>query len=274
MQATLNHCSSPTARIAYDRAGVGPAVVFLHGIGGNRCNWRDQLRRMSASYACFAWDAPGYGDSGESSSPRDFEHFARELTTLLDHIGAAKAHIVGTSMGGHIALSLYRAHPERVATLSLIATNAGMANLSDSERREFVHRRVDPLMRGARPIDIGMSILDVLLGRHATSEVRQHVIESMAAIRTPSYIDTVNAIVMTDFREVLPRISVPTAIVVGAEDRVFPVSESRYLASLIPGSTVQVLPDIGHMLNLEAPDALVETLQRFLDAHRLLATSV
>lgn len=111
MDFALEFCPIDGARIAYDRTGAGPAVVFLHGIGGNRLNWGVQLETLRGSYACFAWDAMGYGDSGNSSNPRNFEHFAFELTVLLDHIGAAKAHVVGTSMGGHIALSLYSVHP-------------------------------------------------------------------------------------------------------------------------------------------------------------------
>lgn len=272
MDFSLEFCPINGTRIAYNRAGTGPAVVFLHGIGGNRHNWSSQLESFSDSYACFAWDGMGYGDSGDSSTPRDFKHFARELVVLLEHIGADKAHIVGTSMGGHIALSLYAAYPERVATLSLIATNAGMANLSDAERHEFVQRRVDPLTRGARPSDIGAQILDTLVGRGVTSDVRAHVVDSIAAIRTESYIDTVHAIVTTDFRELLPTISVPTLIVVGEDDRVFPVSESQYLSNRIPNAKFHVLPGIGHMLNLEAAEPFREAVRPFLEAHSSRAT--
>jgi 3-oxoadipate enol-lactonase len=274
MKATLDFCPVDGARIAYDRAGTGPVVVFLHGIGGNRLNWGSQLETFSDSYTCIAWDAMGYGDSGDSSCARDFQHFARELVAVLDHIGAAKAHIVGTSMGGHIALSLYRAYPDRVATLSLVATNAGMANLTEAERHEFVRRRVDPLTRGAKPADIAVQILDVLVGRHATNEARNRVIETVAAVRTEPYIDTVHAIVTTDFRELLAKIAVPTLILVGGDDRVFPVSESQHLAEHITGAVLRVVPEIGHLFNIEAPGVFAAALGPFLEQHRSLATSL
>lgn len=149
-----------------------------------------------------------------------------------------------------------------------------MGNQPEAKRREFVERRVEPLKRGARPADIAPEILDVLVGRHATSETRTRLTESISAVRTEPYIDTVHAIVTTDFRALLSKIAVPTLVMVGEDDRVFPVQESQYLSDRIPSATLQVLPGVGHVCNLEAPEAFMGALRPFLDQHRFLATQI
>src|SRR5438876_8255925 len=102
-------------RIAFDHAGVGPLVVLMHGIGGNRSNWHDQLPELARSFHAVAWDARGYGDSDDYDGDLDFGDFARDLARLLDHFGAARAHLVGLSMGGVIALDFVTRWPARVA---------------------------------------------------------------------------------------------------------------------------------------------------------------
>ena len=86
--------------IAYDQAGEGDIVLFLHWIGGIRSNWRDQSRAFVRNYHAAAWDARDYGGSDDYAGPLDFGDFARDIVRLLDHLGAATAHIVGLSMGG------------------------------------------------------------------------------------------------------------------------------------------------------------------------------
>ena len=86
--------------IAYDQAGEGDIVLFLHWIGGIRSNWRDQSRAFVRNYHAAAWDARDYGASDDYAGPLDFGDFASDIVRLLDHLGAATAHIAGLSMGG------------------------------------------------------------------------------------------------------------------------------------------------------------------------------
>ena len=112
----------PAPRIAVEHTGAGPLVVFLHGIGGNRNNWRDQLPALAQGLHACAWDARGYGDSDDYEGALDFADFSRDLERVLDHFGAAAAHVVGLSMGGLIAQDFYRRHPGRVLSLVLAGT--------------------------------------------------------------------------------------------------------------------------------------------------------
>ena len=90
-------------RIAADCLGSGPLVMFLHGIGGNRTNWRDQLPAFAPNYLAVAWDARGYGLSEGYDGALDFADFSTDLERLLDHLKASSAHLVGLSKGRRIA---------------------------------------------------------------------------------------------------------------------------------------------------------------------------
>ena len=106
-------------RIAYDHLGMGDVVLFLHGIGGNRTNWRDQLPAFVERFHAVASDARGYGLSDDYSGPLNFGDFATVILRLLDHLSVRTAHIVGLSMGGRIALGFMARSPDRVKTLTL-----------------------------------------------------------------------------------------------------------------------------------------------------------
>ena len=138
------HTGGPVA-IAYDMAGSGPLVVFLHGIGGNRTNWYGQLEHFSNRFCAVTWDARGYGASNDSPQTLKFSDFADDLLRLLDHCKAERAHLVGLSMGGMIVQDFYGRHPERVATLALVDTSSGFGGVPEAARRDFLARRLDPL---------------------------------------------------------------------------------------------------------------------------------
>ena len=125
-------------RLAYDHAGRGETVVFLHGIGGNARNWHRQLDALADAYHAVAWDARGYGNSEDYDGPLDFADFAHDLARLLDHLGVERAHLCGLSMGGRISQDFYALFPERVKTLTLVATFTGFKNFTPQERQRFV----------------------------------------------------------------------------------------------------------------------------------------
>src|SRR5918995_3606795 len=114
-------------RIAYDVAGKGPPVVLLHGYVGDRRMWRPQMEGLADEFTVIAWDAPGYG--GSSDPPEDFSlaQFADCLAAFVDALGLGRAHVVGLSFGGGLALELYRRHPELAMTLVLASAYAGWA---------------------------------------------------------------------------------------------------------------------------------------------------
>ena len=260
--------------IAYERAGSGPLVVFLHGIGGNRSNWHAQLDALADEFCAVAWDARGYGDSGEGPGTLRFGDFADDVVRLLDHLGAAQAHVVGLSMGGMIAQDLCARHGERVATLTLVDSSSGFGGARQADRDEFLARRLEPLERGLTPADIAPALVDVLVAARAPEAVRHQVQASVAALRTGPYRQALAAIVTTDFRPVLPGIGVPTLVIVGDEDRVTPPVNSEELTRAIPGAQLVTIPGAGHLSNLDQPQAFEAALRPFLSGHAGRATAL
>lgn len=260
--------------IAYDIEGSGPLVVFLHGIGGNRTNWEGQLQHFGTSFCAVAWDARGYGASDDPPQTLKFSDYADDLLRLLDHLKAERAHLVGLSMGGMIIQDFYGRHPERVATLALVDTSAGFATAPEETKHDFLSRRLEPLERGLRPADIAPGVVEVLVAKHASSGVRERMRASIAALRVEPYKQALHAIVTTDFRAVLPRINVPTLVIVGEEDVVTPPSASEFLAKHIPGASLVTIPGAGHLTNLERPVAFNSALEAFLSRHTKRASVV
>lgn len=262
-------------RLAYDHAGSGPVLLFLHGIGGNRGNWRDQLAAFAPDYHTVAWDARGYGGSADYDGPLDFADFSADLKRLLDHLGAERAHLCGLSMGGRILLDFEARYPERVATLTLVSTFPGFATSFRPEKQEeFLRLRRQPLLEGKEPRDIAPAIVAIvasLTGPSSTDAVKARLTESMAALHKQSYIKTLEATTRYDRSADLPHIAAPVLLIYGTEDRLTPVKIGRAMAGQIPDAQLVVIEQAAHLVNIEKPQAFDAALRPFLAAHRTLA---
>lgn len=257
-------------RLAVDHGGAGPLVVFMHGIGGNRTNWRDQLPAVAAAgFHAMSWDARGYGLSDDYDGPLDFADFARDLLRVLDHFGANKAFICGLSMGGRIAQDFYPRWPDRVAALILCDTMPAFGtSLSAEQRAEFIRLRKEPLVNGKEPKDIAPVVARTLVSKNAKPEHYQRLVESMTALHKDSYIKTIEATTNYDRRADLPNIRVPTLLVFGAEDTLTTPALGRQMAKEIPGAEYFEIAAAGHLPNIEQPDVFNRKLIEFLNTHR------
>lgn len=238
-------------RLAVERAGQGPLVLFMHGIGGNRGNWRAQLPSFAEMFSCVAWDARGYGDSDDYDGALAFDDFVTDVLRVLDHFGVGRAHLVGLSMGGRIAMRAALLHPQRVATLTLLDTHEGFTAFTPEQRQAFVDSRRAPLLAGKTPADIAEPVARSLVGPHAKPEHLQQLIDSIAALHKESYIKSLQATVdQVDLGDI-SRIAAPAHFVVGAEDRLTPPAMHHEMAAKLGGALVSVLPDAGHLSNIE-----------------------
>lgn len=258
----------PHPFIAVDFAGEGPALVFLHGVGGNRHNWSHQLEAFAPRFRALAWDLRGYGGSDDYDGPMEIEDVCRDLLRVLDHFGADRAHLVGLSLGGFITQEFYRRHPARVRTLTLANTNAGPAvDWTPAQREDFVRLRRAPLVAGMTPADFAPAMVQSLVSTGAPEAVRRSLIESIAALRTESFLKAVERVVEFDSSDVLPQITVPTLLIGSTEDRVTPLAAMRRMQQLIPGARLAELEG-AHLSNIEQPQAFNAVLGEFLDAQR------
>ncbi len=255
-------------RIAVDHIGAGPLVIFLHGIGGNRTNWHDQLPEFGGHFHAISWDARGYGESDDYDGALDFGDFAIDLARVIEHFGANRAHLVGLSMGGVIALDFAARYPDRVATLTLCDSMPGFGHLTEAQRREFIRTRQEPLLAGKEPRDIAPAVARTLLGKSPRPGCFERLVASMTALHKESYIKTITGSVNYARPLEIESIAVPVLVVVGDEDTLTPPATSRELARRIPGARMTVIEGAGHLSNIEQPEAFNRAVLGFLMEHR------
>jgi pimeloyl-ACP methyl ester carboxylesterase len=251
-------------KVVYDRAGDGPPLVLVHGAGGDAREWRAQIAGLSDEFTVIAWDEPGAGRSSDVPAGFGLAGYAKALAAVIDTLHAP-AHVCGLSWGGTVALELYRRRPQVVKTLVLADTYAGWkGSLPEDEVRARV-RSVEHMLAepGAGP----PGFAGLFAGQPPDDAV-----ELLAAVagdvRRESLRVALSAMAGADLRDVLPRIAVPTLLIWGERDARSPVAVAQQFARAIPDSELVLIPDAGHMSNLERPDAFNAAMRAFYARHR------
>ena len=251
--------------LAYTDEGRGPVVVLLHGFPFDRSMWRGQVERLSKDFRVIAPDLRGHGETTVTDGPSTMEEMAEDVVALLDELNVPRAVVGGLSMGGYVALALYRAHPSRVRALVLADTRP-QADTEDARRtREENARRA--LAEGMSPIVAAM--LPKLLSartRESEPEVVARVLEMISGIKPVGAAAALRGMAQRrDQTDLLSKIDVPVLVLVGSEDAVTPPSDAEAMHALIDGSRLTVIEGAGHVSNLERPEEFDRALAEFLE---------
>jgi 3-oxoadipate enol-lactonase len=251
--------------LAYTDEGRGPAVVLLHGFPFDRSMWRGQVERLSNDFRVIAPDLRGHGETPAAGDASTMEELAEDVVALLDELNVPRVVLCGLSMGGYVALALYRAHPERVRTLVLADTRP-QADTEEARRaREENARRA--LSEGMRPIADAM--LPKLLSartREGAPEVVARVREMMLKVSPEGAAAALRGMAARrDQTELLSKIDVPALVVVGSEDAVTPPAEAEAMRERIEGSRLVRIEGAGHVSNIERPEEFDRALAEFLE---------
>lgn len=248
---------------AYAAAGAGPrTVLFLHGIGGNRDSFAEQMGRYPG-WRTLAWDMPGYGAS-PPIAPLSFAALAEAVVAVLDAERCAAAVLVGHSLGGMIAQETAARFPARVAGLVLFATSSAFGGRDDTFKQEFLAQRLAPLDRGKTMPEIADELVAGLFGPDPADAVRRRAVASMAAIPAAAYREALSAIVTFNRTDDLARIACPTLVLAAEHDRLAPPKTMERMAQRIPGAVYRCLAGAGHLANFETPAAFDRVLDDFL----------
>lgn len=236
-------------RIYYEVTGEGEPIVFSHGFGGNHAIWFQQVLDFGRDHRVVTWDQRGFGrstDRGQKASP---EVFARDLLALLDHLGIARAHLVGQSMGGWTVVDFALRHPDRVRSVVLAATVGGV--FSPESKRAF-----DLYVAGARgggPELPEVSPESAFLYRQIAS-----VAEPPASRIGESLLGVVRS------PEELARLRLPVLLVSGERDPIFPPASIRAADALLPQSAVVEIPRAGHSGYFHQPEQWNAAVREFV----------
>ena len=252
----------PGARLTYEVAGDGPAVVLIHGFGLDMRMWDPQAGPLADRFRTIRYDCRGFGASGPLDPGVPYTH-AGDLVALLDHLGVDYAVLVGLSFGGRVALQTALAAPDRVRGLVLLdAVLDGVPWDPESARAlDEVARQVQaggvragreawlahPLFAAARERpDLADALAVMVAGYPGQHWLGQ---DPHRQSRPPI--------------EVLEGLAVPTLVVVGERDVPGFREMSAVLARRIPGAAYRVVAGAGHMVSMEQPEAVRELLIQF-----------
>lgn len=238
--------------------GEGVPVFMMHGIGGNASSCGQLAQLLSeAGYRTFCWDAPGYGESADPQGPVDHPGLVLQI---LDSLALGPAHLIGTSWGGVIATKAAAQAPGAVRSLVLADSTRGSAVTGDSADRMLA--RI-PELAELGPEAFADRRASRLLSPATGAGTAAAVRSEMAAVRLPGYTAAATMMAATDTSDVLPSLEVPSLVLVGEDDVVTGVAESRILAGSITGALFKIIPCAGHAAVQEKPAEIASSILEF-----------
>jgi 3-oxoadipate enol-lactonase len=237
-------------------------VVLLHGFPLNSRMWARE-RALLANRAVLAPDFPGFG--GRPPGPETLDGFAEVVMDEMDQAGIDQAVVVGLSMGGYVAFRLLARSPARVVGLILADTRAGADDEAGRMKRTAQAERV----RREGVAWMPEALLPAFLGE-TTRRERPAVVEAVRGWIADANPEGVARALLAmrdrpDSTSTLKDVAVPVLALVGEEDALTPVAESRRIAESVPDGRLVLIPGAGHLSNLENPEAFGRELVSFLD---------
>lgn len=246
-----------------------PIIAFSNSLGSGIEMWDAVAEALDGRFRLLRYDTQGHGRSGTRDQPTTIDDLANDLAGLFDALDIAKAHVVGLSLGGMTAQAFGFLHPERTASLVLMATAAHLPP-ADAWRQ-----------RAATVIDAGPeAVVDSVVPRWFTAAFQERDPATIRRIRDlflgtdrRGYARCCEAIAEMDLRERIAAIAAPTLVVVGGDDPVAPLTMGADIRGRIAGAELVVLPDCAHLISVERPAEAASHIAAFVERHAPRAPS-
>jgi pimeloyl-ACP methyl ester carboxylesterase len=248
-------------RIRLMRGGAGDPLLYLHGASG--ASWLPFLQTLTAKYDVIAPEHPGFGESDTPGWLDNIHDLAYFYLDLLDELKLDRVHLVGNSLGGYIAAEIAVRNTQRLASLTLAGSAGlfvdGAAQLDtflvtdEARLRAFFYdpKRAEPMIaRVLDPKSEEMALKNQAVVAKLVWQPRSHD---------------------PHLAKWLHRIDVPTLLVWGDHDRLFPIEHAQAFQKAIPGAKLVVIPKCGHVPQIEKPDEFVAALEDFFAARKKAA---
>jgi len=237
-----------------EKGTENPPLVLIHGAGGMHLYWPPEIRRL-AGYCVYAIDLPGHGKSAICDGQQSIGEYARHLVQWLESVQLRRAVLVGHSMGSAIALTLAIHHPEYVVGLGLIGGGARL--------------KVHPdLLNYVADLTTFEKAADLLVSYSFSSTAPPRMVElasrRLLETRQSVLYGDLQACNRFDVMDKLGAVNQPTLVVCGADDQMTPLRYAQFLTSAIPNARLSVIPKTGHMVMMEQPRLVADSLLAFL----------
>jgi pimeloyl-ACP methyl ester carboxylesterase len=264
---------------SYLEGGTGEPVILLHGLGATNASFLPTMWSLARDHRVLAPDLPGFGDSAKPIRPYDPAFFASWLRDFMDSVGVKRAHVIGNSMGGRVALEIAMRHPERVDRIVLLCPSPAFI-----KGREFVR-----VVRFLRPelalIPVPISHRQVVRSTRAIFARPERLPyawyeaaadEFLRVFSTPrgriAFFSAARQIYLeepwgeTGFWDRLHAVKAPALFVWGDRDWLVPARFARHVTDALPRSASVVLEDCGHVPQYELPRKTDRLVRDFLEA--------
>jgi pimeloyl-ACP methyl ester carboxylesterase len=235
--------------------GQGPHVLLLHGWGGAIESFAPVLNDLQRSFTVAAFDLPGFGHSSVPPVTWGSADYARLTLNIMEHLQLDRPHLIGHSFGGQVSIQLAATAPARVGKLILVCS-AGI--------------RTPPalathLKRSAARLGKWLAAHGGGIGERLRTAI-YHRVQSQDYASAGPLRPTLVRVITEDLTPLLPRISAPTLLVWGAQDRDVPLAAGQVMARLIPAAQLAVFENAGHFAYLDQFDRFRLLVRRFLRA--------
>lgn len=260
------------ATVAYSDTGVpqarpdAPAVVFGHGLLFSKWMFSAQIAALRSDYRCIALDWRGQGDSPPTESGYDMDTLTGDAIAVMGELVGAPVHWIGLSMGGFVGLRIAARRPELLRSLTVIDSSAEPEDLKDAVKDKLLAS----LYRYIGIAPVRKSVEKTMFApTFYRDPAKRAVIEDWVSQLARNDRDGIRKAVLgvanrPGVTNEIGRITVPTLIIVGADDVPTPVKRSRTMATLIPGARLELVPYCGHSSTIEQPAAVNALIRPFL----------
>ena len=238
--------------------GSGIPLVLLHGFPFDHTIWDEVIGELEKGIRVIAPDLRGHGCSVVTKSDFSISDMASDIIELMDHLHVNGAVIAGHSMGGYIALEIARKFPDRVSGLVLISSHIYSDPLEKKQSRIANIGRI--MQQGAAAVLANMPNMLT-----HDDKVKYVCCDAVARMDSIGAMGALNAMANRSTSEdVWERLTIPTMVIAGSDDRLIPIEKSRGFAGLPKYSTLEEINGTGHMPMLEAPGEVAKALVKFI----------
>ncbi len=237
----------------------GPALVFVHGVGSTAAIWDRQLETFSDRFRCAAIELRGNGVPKPEPDPSLItrEGYATDVLAACDALGIDRFTLVGCSLGGVVAFELWGRAPGRVEAMAIVGSFA---------RYPHAQEYAASIRTGVEQAGSMQAFAELRAAKMGLPPERlRETLDQMACKQVSSYLAATDATWTGDFSKILPMINVPVLVMCGSRDVIAPPELSRAIASGIPGASLELVPEAGHVANADNAAAFNELLSEFLE---------
>jgi len=262
----MTQIDSAAGSFYYQEAGSGPPLILIHGFPLTGDIWRAQLAGLAGKFRVIAPDLRGFGKSVSTEGGHSMDLYADDTVMLMDHLQIETAAVCGMSMGGYVLLNLLDRYPDRLSSACFMVTRGGGEDAEGKIRRTVLAEEV--LNAGTTVVADAFSRILFAPGSAAKNPALVAQVHNMMMAASPSGLAG-GLLAMRDRLDYSNRLAgfrVRSLVIGAADDMAIPCEESLKLAAGLNAAALCMIPEAGHMVMMEQPDAVNLALTRFLES--------